>query len=94
VVPFVHKQIEGPAFAGSPEDLHRRLIHQIEKLAEGRKPDGTLVLDKEVERHLAGLGRELWHRLFNEEMRLAYRRFRSAVRTFLVISDQPWIPGR
>jgi hypothetical protein len=90
VVPFVHLQIEGPAFSGSPEDLHRHLIHQIEKLADGRESDGTLVLD--VERHLAGVGRELWDRLFNEEMRLAYRRFRNAARTLLVISDEPWIP--
>jgi hypothetical protein len=92
VVPFVHKKIEGPAFAGSPEALHRSLIGQIEKLAEGREADGTLVLDKEVEWHLAGLGRDLWDRLFNEEMRLAYRRFRSAVRTLHVISNEPWIP--
>jgi len=92
VVPFVHQQIEGPAFAGSPEDLHGSLIYQIEKLAEGREADGTLVLDKDVERHLVGLGRDLWDRLFNEEMRLAYRRFRSATRTLLIISNEPWIP--
>lgn len=92
VVPFVHWQVAGPAFAGSPEDLHRGLIHQIEKLAEGREADGTLVLAQDLERHLAGLGRELWDRLFNEEMRLAYRRFRNAARTLLIISDEPWIP--
>jgi NB-ARC domain/CHAT domain len=92
VVPFLHKTIEGPVFTGSPEELHRHLLQQVEQLGERREHDGTLVLHEEVERHLDGLGRELWDRLFNDPMRLAYRRFRSGIRTLLIISDEPWIP--
>ena len=92
VVPFVHKTIDGPVLTGSPEELHRRLLQQIEQLGEGRELDGALVLRGEVERHLAGLGRDLWDRLFNDPMRLAYRRFRNVIRTLLIISDEPWVP--
>ncbi len=78
--------------AGSAEEFHRHLFQQIEKLGERRELDGALVLGKEVERHLAGIGRELWDRLFNDPMRIAYRRFCKKIRTLLIISDEPWIP--
>jgi hypothetical protein len=92
VVPFAHREIAGPVFDGSPEDHHRRLLEKIERLGEGLDVDGTLVLRPEARRKLDGLGRELWHQLFNAEMRQAYRRFRESVQTLLIVSDEPWIP--
>lgn len=90
--PFTRRQIMGPTFQGSPEELHHRLLQQIEELGAGLDMDGALVLRPEVQRKLDGLGRELWHQLFNPEMRQAYRRFRDSVRTLLILSDEPWIP--
>jgi hypothetical protein len=81
-----------PTFQGSPEELHRRLLHQIEELGSGLDVDGALVLRPEIQRKLDGLGRGLWQQLLNDEMRQAYRRFRSSIRTLLIVSDEPWIP--
>lgn len=92
VAPFSHREIAGPVFQGSSEDLHRRLLRQIEELSAGLDVDGALVLGPGVRRKLDGLGRSLWQQLFNDEMRQAYRLFRESVRTLQIISDEPWIP--
>ncbi|MES1243461.1 MAG: CHAT domain-containing protein [Acidobacteriota bacterium] len=90
--PFTHREIAGPIFQGSPEDLHRRMVQQIEELGRGLDMDGALVLRSEVRHKLEGLGRSLWQQLFNDEMQQAYRRFRESVQTLLIVSDEPWIP--
>jgi hypothetical protein len=91
VAPFTRREIAGPLFRGTPEELHRHLLAQIEELGDGLDVDRTPVLRPEVKRKLEGIGRDLWQQLFNEEMRLAYRKFRS-VRSLLIISDEPWVP--
>ena len=45
-----------------------------------------------VIRQLEEIGRWLYITLFPIELRREYRRFRGQVRTFQVISDEPWIP--
>ena len=92
VAPFVRQEVAGPQFQGTPEDLLRRQLQQIEEWGDGLDVDGGLVLHPEVQHKLIGLGRELWHQLFGAEMRLAYRQFRSSVRSLLILSDEPWIP--
>jgi hypothetical protein len=91
VAPFVHREIIGPTFQGSPEELQRRMLQQIEDLGDGLDVGGEVLLEAEIPRKLVSLGRGLWEQLFNEEMRQAYRRFRD-VRTLLIFSDEPWIP--
>ena len=93
VAPFSDYPITGPAFQGSPEEFHSRLLHQIEELGTGLDVDGTPVLRDEVQNKITGLGRSLWQQLFNEEMRQAYRRFRKSVRTLLILSDEPSMPS-
>jgi hypothetical protein len=92
VAPFSHLEIDGPVLKSNPEELHRNLLHQIGELGAGRGIGGELLLHDEIDRRIIGLGRDLWRQLFNEEMRQAYRSFRSSVRTLLIISDEPWIP--
>ena len=91
IAPFTRKIVQGPGFRGTPEDLQRRMLQQIEDLGEGLDVGGEPVLSSEISRKLASLGRWLWDQLFNEEMRQTYHRFRD-VRTVLIISDEPWIP--
>ena len=91
VAPFTHLEIDGPVLKANPEELHRRLLHQLGELGARRDVGRELLLRDEIDRKLIGLGRDLWRQLFTEEMRLAYRRFRS-VRSLLIISDEPWIP--
>jgi hypothetical protein len=92
IAPFSHREIIGPAFKGSPEELQRNLLNQIESLGDGLDVGRAIVLSPDIERKLSGIGRGLWQQLFNHEMQQAYRGFRDSVRTLLIISDEPWIP--
>jgi CHAT domain len=91
VAPFTHLEIDGPFLRANPEELHRSLLHQLGELGARRDVGQELLLRDEIDRKLIRLGRDLWRQLFSEEMRQAYRRFRS-VRSLLIISDEPWIP--
>lgn len=92
-VPFSHREIAGPALAGSPEDLQRRLLHKIEQLGLRQDVDGSGLLRVELDRKLKGLGRDLWRELFPAEIRHTYREIlRSSVRSWMIVSDEPWIP--
>ncbi len=92
VAPFTHQEIAGPVLQASPMQLQQSLLQQIEGWGAGVDLGGALILRDEVDRKLTGLGRDLWRQLFTGDMRQAYRRFRSSVRSLLIISDEPWIP--
>src|SRR3982751_4647248 len=87
VAPFAHRRIPGPEFMGTPEELHQRMLQQIEGWGDGVDVGGALVLRSEIERRLNGLGRSLWQQLFSDELRLAYHDFRDRVKTVLIVSD-------
>lgn len=91
-LPYFHREIAGPTFQKSPEEYRLQLLQKIEKLGEGRDIDGSLLLNNEVERKLANLGRQLWRELFCPELQHAYREIRQHVHTWMIISDEPWIP--
>lgn len=90
--PFFHQEIAGPDLTGNPEEWQRRLLHKIEQLGLRRDVDGLPVLRDELDRKLKNLGRDLWKELFPAEIRLAYREFRSSVVSWMIVSDEPWIP--
>ena len=92
VVGYSHWEFAGPTLQVSPEEFQRDLLQKIEQLGEDRDTDGTLLLQEEIERKLVSLGRELWRQLFPPELRSAYKDIRSAVRSWLIVSDEPWIP--
>ncbi len=89
---FTDWPIQGPALLGSPEDFCVDLLRRMEDLGAGRGVGGEVLLQDEVVRKLANLGRELYQTLFPPEMRQAYRIFRKSVHTVSIISDEPWIP--
>jgi CHAT domain len=91
-VPFSHREIAGPVFQGSPEEFQRRLLHKIEQLGHRQDVDGSGLLRLELDRKLKGLGRELWRELFPAEIRQAYREIHRRVRSWMIVSDEPWIP--
>jgi hypothetical protein len=89
---FFHREIAGPTIQGSPEDYQAHLLQKLGNLADRRDVDRTELLQTEIERKLASLGRQLWRELFPPELQQAYRDFRGSVRTWLLVSDEPWIP--
>lgn len=90
--PYFQQEIAGPDLAGNPEEWQRRLLHKIEQLGLRLDVDGSPLLRNELDRKLKNLGRDLWKELFPAEIRLAYREFRSSVVSWLIVSDEPWIP--
>lgn len=95
VVPFSHREIDGPLLQRNPEGYQGHLLGQIEKLGEGLDIDRSLLLQAEVESKLESLGRDLWRELFPPELRSAYRdviRATPAVHSWVIVSDEPWIP--
>lgn len=91
-VAFAHREIAGPVLRGSPEEYQGHLLHKIEQLGARMDIDGSALLRAEIDRKLASLGRDLWRELFPSELRFAYRDIRSRVRTWMIVSDEPWIP--
>lgn len=74
------------AFRSAFAELYR----QLKKLHRGLDVDGDFLAQQEVEEELAAIGRELYERLFPSKLRTAYRQFRLAVNTLLIISDDRW----
>jgi hypothetical protein len=90
--PFFHREIAGPMIQGNPEDYHVHLLQKLENLAERLDVDRAQLLQVEIERKLFSLGHQLWRELFPPDLRHAYRDIRRFVKTWLLVSDEPWIP--
>jgi hypothetical protein len=91
-VPFSHREITGPSLQGRPEDLQAKLLHKVERLGQRLDIDDSPLLREDITRKLAGLGHDLWRQLFPAELRHAYREIRESVRSWMIISDEAWIP--
>ena len=89
---FHYHTIRGRPIKAQPQDYQTALLHEIERLHDGKHADGSLALEEEIPIDLAALGRKLYRELFPLEMRSAYRGFRETVTTLLITSDEPWIP--
>jgi hypothetical protein len=92
MAPFFQREIAGPAIHGSPEEFHAHLLKKLNLLGDNFDVDGGQLLLAEVQRKLAALGRNLWSELFPPELQHAYRDIRRTVKTWLIVSDEPWIP--
>lgn len=92
VVPYFHREIVGPTLQGSPDEYHSQLLQKVEKLRDRRDVDGSPLLRVQIERKMANLGRQLWRELFSSELQHAYREIRQHVHSWMIISDEPWIP--
>jgi hypothetical protein len=91
-VPFFQQEIAGPMIQGDPEGYHANLIQRLGNLGERLDVDSASLLRSEIERKLSSLGHQLWRELFSPELRQAYREIRRSVKTWLLVSDEPWIP--
>ncbi len=92
-VALSHREIDGPLLQRSPEEYQGHLLNKIEKLGERLDVDRSRLLQPEIESKLASLGHDLWRELFSSELRAAYRDvIRSSVHSWVIISDEPWIP--
>ena len=90
-VAFSHHVVAGPSFRGSAENFQSYLLRKVEQLGESLDVDGSGLLS-EIDRKLARLGQELWRELIPAEIRYAYRDIRRSVRSWMIVSDEPWIP--
>lgn len=72
------RDILGRCFEGDAEAFRDRLLGTLSRLISARKLDG--------------LGRYLWRELFPPELQAAYREFRTKVTSWMILSDEPWIP--
>ncbi|HEX6904689.1 MAG TPA: P-loop NTPase fold protein [Thermoanaerobaculia bacterium] len=91
-VAFHHYLIPGPILRSSPGEFQLSLLQRISKLQSHQDVDGSILLKNEVEAALASIGRDLWRELFPLEMQRAYKSFRQNVSTWMIVSDEPWIP--
>ena len=91
-VAFSHRKIAGPILQSSPEDYQAHLLRTIEGFGQRLDVDGSPLLRDEIDRKMAGLGRDLWRELFPPEIRSAYREIRRSVRSWMIVSDEPYIP--
>lgn len=91
-VGYSRHTVAGPVFYGNPDEFHRYFSSKIEQLGESLDFDGSPLLAEGVDRKLVNLGRVLWRELIPYEIRTAYRDFRDSIHSWLIISDEPWIP--
>lgn len=92
VAPFSQREIEGPRIQGDPESFHAYLRGKLKQLARYLDFGGEALLPADLEHKLASLGQQLWSELFSPELRQAYRAIRRTVRTWMIVTDEPWIP--
>ena len=81
------KHFEGERLRSDPEQFRRELIEEIESLTTQPHEVADFVV-----RELGKIGQRLYRELWPAELRREYRHLRKVVRTFQIISDEPWIP--
>jgi CHAT domain len=91
-IAFSHRKIAGPVLQSSPDAYQAHLLRTIEGFGQRLDIDGSPLLRDEIDRKMAGLGRDLWRELFPPEIRSAYREIRRSVRSWMIVSDEPYIP--
>lgn len=91
-IAFSHRKIAGPILQSSPDAYQAHLLRTIEGFGQRLDIDGSPLLRDEIDRKMAGLGRDLWRELFPPEIRTAYREIRRSVRSWMIVSDEPYIP--
>jgi len=92
VAPFTQLEIRGPAIQGDGDSLASYFRKKIEQLGERLDIEKETIFRADIERKLANLGRQLYRELFPPELCQAYREIRKTVRTWMIVSDEPWIP--
>lgn len=89
---FFNLTVAGPYLQGSPEEFHRNLLKKFEQLGDSLDVDDSPLLEDGVDRRLVNFGRALWRELIPSELCIAYRDFRQSVHSWMISSEEPWIP--
>ena len=71
---------------------HVRFFSGLERLLRRLDEDNERLLGEEIGDELQACGQDLYLRLFPDPLKDFYRRHRGRIRSFLVVSDEPWIP--
>jgi len=90
--PFTQKEIEGPIIKSDPESFHNFIREKLEQLGNFPDSKGEIHIPTETERQLTSLGHFLWNELFPYDFRQDYRAIRRTVRTWMIVTDESWIP--
>jgi hypothetical protein len=87
-VGYHHTKFGEVTLKGSPLEKMQAVYQQMSRLAAPIKPEEQAM----AERQLAGLGNDLWDELIPDKLKLEYWHFKSRVKSFLITSDEPWVP--
>ena len=75
---------------GSPLEKMQAIYKEMDKLAKIRPASEE---DKaKLEKRLASIGNNLWDELIPDKLKQEYWKFKSCVKSVLVLSEEPWIP--
>jgi hypothetical protein len=75
---------------GSPLEKMQATYKEMDKLAKLRPETEE---DKaKLEQRLASIGNNLWNELIPDKLKQEYWKFKSRVKSVLVLSEEPWIP--
>lgn len=89
---FIHREFLGPLLRGGAKEFQEYLLAKIERLARLADVNDAPLEPEEVEWKLANLGRDLWRELIPAEFSHAYRQIREEVESWVIVSDETWIP--
>lgn len=93
VAPFTHLEIEGPRIMADSQRFPAYLRKKLDQLVDGRDVgDEKLLLHTDIQHKLVSFGRQLWSELFSPQFLQVYRTIRGTVRTWMIVTDEPWIP--
>ncbi|HEY9632069.1 MAG TPA: CHAT domain-containing protein [Coleofasciculaceae cyanobacterium] len=87
-VGYHHTKVGQVTLQGSPLEKMQAVYQEMSRLAAPVKPEEKAL----AERRLATLGHNLWDELIPDKLKQEYWRFKSYVKTFLITSDEPWVP--
>jgi len=77
------REVPGDFFESDAEQYRDRLLKTLESPSMPRE---------EVIRRLESIGQNLWRELIPEDLKRAYREIRDQVTSWMIVSDEPWIP--
>lgn len=88
IIGYHHSYVGQVTLQGSPLEKMQVVYQEMSSLAAPTKSEQRSL----AERRIATLGRFLWDELIPDKLKQEYWRFKSQVRTFIITSDEPWIP--
>jgi hypothetical protein len=89
-IDYHHSKVGYISLMGSPLDKMQAVYEQMSNLASATPTTNEELIS--FERRTASLGNDLWDELIPEPLKQEYWKFYSKIRSFLITSDEPWVP--